>query len=56
MLEDVFRGGGGGMEDEGSGSGETESEDCSLGEPFALRLRFVIEFRFRLITALEAGE
>jgi hypothetical protein len=30
LLEDVFRGGGGGIEDEGNGSGETESEECSL--------------------------
>ena len=55
LVDEVFRGGGGGIEDEGKGSGDTESEDCSLGEPFAFKFKCVIEFRFRF-TARATGE
>jgi hypothetical protein len=49
LVDEVFRGGGGGIEDvdEGKGSGDTESEEFSLCEPLAFKFRCVIEFRFR---------
>ena len=56
LLDDVFRGGGGGIEEEGNGSGETDSDDWSLCDPFVLRFRLVIEFRFRLMEGRARGE
>ena len=57
LLEELFRGGGGGIDEDGKwGSGETESED-SLWEPFVtLRLRLEIEFRFRVWDCRFMGE
>ena len=55
LVEELFRGGGGGIEDESKGSGETESEEGSLGE-LLLRFNCVIEFRFRFIDARATGE
>ena len=55
FVDEVFRGGGGGIEDEGKGSGDTESEECSLRDPFAFRFKWVIELRFRFM-ARATGE
>jgi hypothetical protein len=54
-VAELFRGGGGGIEDEGSGSGDRDSDEPSLGE-LLFRFNWVMEFRFRLIEARATGE